>query len=44
MRDILIEFFNDPPSDKNNSGDLATMVKHKDTDAEPGGMLSLDVD
>ena len=41
LRDIFIEFFNNPPqspSAAKDGGNIVTMVEHRDADAEPGGI------
>jgi hypothetical protein len=47
LRDILVEFFNDPPlhsSVDKDGGNLATMVEHGGADAEPSGIEDIDVE
>ena len=47
LRDVLIEFFDDPPSHSSvddDGGNLATVVEHGGPDAEPGVIQDTDVE
>jgi len=44
LRDIFVEFFNDPPPHSSVDKNVATMVEHGGADAEPGRIRDLEED
>ena len=44
LRDIFVEFFNDPPPHSSVDKNVVTMVEHGGADAEPVGIRDLEED